>query len=397
MLYTIVRTKACARDNISLPQPLRRLLTGESAPLLLDDEESRKLHGRRRWWAFSCRPGLLLLLPAAACLLVTPWLLAQLPSMEQASHRQTAFLMSLGAGMSTGIGACFVLCISSINPTLLAGVMSFSSGVMIYVSLVEVIGVANEYLARAHPPAEAYALATLSFFVGVSIMAFVDMCVHRLFRASRRAAAARASPASAEEAVDLCEGEAGEGGGEGGGEDGEMDEEGGAIRAVARIPAHQRERMLLMAAVVAVAIVLHNIPEGMATYVASFHSVSSGLPLAMAIAIHNVPEGLAVAMPVLYGTGSKAKAIGLGTLSGLAEPFGAFLASLVANENSSQGVFGGVFGATAGMMTYVCIEELLPSAYAEKGVPRWALTASFFGGCAVMALSLVIEKLASAG
>ena len=367
-------------------RPTRRqqLVAGEQAPLLLA-EENDKEHGRRR--AFSWR-SLLLLLPAGAGLLFVLAALARLLglTMEGASHRQQAFLMSLGAGMSTGIGASFVLCTSTINPTLLACTMSFSSGVMLYVSLVEVIGVANEYLSKQHGAAEAYGLATLSFFAGVAIMALVDVIVHRLFSASGRHAA---------------------GGGRGGGghahdhEEGQQlyadDEEGGAIRAVASIPAGQRQRMLMMAAVVAAAIVLHNIPEGMATYVASFHSVSSGLPLAIAIAIHNVPEGLAVAMPLLYGTGSRVKAVGLGTLSGLAEPFGALLASLVANEDSSQGVFGGVFGMTAGMMSYVCIEELLPAAYAEQGVSRSALTAAFFAGCAVMASSLVLEKIVSDG
>ena len=75
-------------------------------------------------------------------------------------------MMSLGAGMSTGIGAAFILCTTSINPTLLACTMAFSSGVMLYVSLVEVIGVANEHLAKQHSAAEAYALATLAFFAG---------------------------------------------------------------------------------------------------------------------------------------------------------------------------------------------------------------------------------------
>jgi len=307
--------------------------------------------------------------------------------------------MSLGAGMSTGIGASFVLCTTSINPTLLACTMAFSSGVMLYVSLVEVIGVANEYLAKQHTAAEAYALATLSFFAGVIIMAVVDALVHKLFgylRGQDRGQGATRGPAAAHRG----------GGGAGGAETEteearrfchleheEEDEEGGAILAVTRIPPEQRERMLMMSAVVAAAIVLHNIPEGMATYVASYHSVTSGLPLAIAIAIHNVPEGLAVAMPLYYGTGSRIKAVGLGTASGFAEPFGALLASLIANEESSQAVFGGMFGVTAGMMSYVCIEELLPAAYAEKGVPRSKLTAAFFAGCAVMASSLVLEKM----
>ena len=129
-------------------------------------------------------------------------------------------------------------------------------------------------------------------------------------------------------------------------------------------------------------------------YVASFHSVEAGAPLAIAIAIHNIPEGLAVAMPLLYATKSRTRAITLGALSGLSEPLGALLASLVANEHSSTFSFGGMFGLTGGMMVYVCIAELLPSAWAEKGVSRASLTAAFFAGCAVMASSLVIEKLA---
>ena len=152
----------------------------------------------------------------------------------------------------------------------------------------------------------------------------------------------------------------------------------------------------MMSAVVSTAIVLHNIPEGMATYVASFHSVSAGAPLAIAIAIHNIPEGLAVAMPLLYATKNRSRAIGLGALSGMSEPFGALLASLVANENSSTNAFGGMFGLTGGMMVYVCVAELLPAAWGEKGVSREGITFAFFAGCAVMAASLVLEKIASA-
>ena len=170
------------------------------------------------------------------------------------------------------------------------------------------------------------------------------------------------------------------------------DESGGSIRALAHI--EERKRLLMMAAVVSTAIVLHNIPEGMATYVASFHSVSAGAPLAIAIAIHNIPEGLAVAMPILYATGKRGRAISLGALSGLSEPFGALLASLVANENSSTNVFGTMFGLTGGMMLYVCIAELLPAAYGEQGVSSQAVTGAFFLGCLVMASSLVVEKLA---
>ena len=145
--------------------------------------------------------------------------------------------------------------------------------------------------------------------------------------------------------------------------------------------------------------------------VATLDDPAVGASLAVAIAIHNIPEGLAVAMPVYHGTGSKAKAVALGTLSGFSEPFGALLASLVATEDSTPGVFGGMFGLTAGMMVYVCVSELLPAAFAERqhedsrpesakierccGNHKAAMTCAFFFGCAVMALSLVVEKIAA--
>jgi len=321
------------------------------------------------------------------------------------SHRRAAFAMSLGAGLATGVGAALVLCTRSLDRRLLACTMSFSAGVMLYVSLVEVVAVANEHFAKGHAPERAYAYATGSFFAGAAIMAVVDRLVHTVFDA---VAGAHAH---------------GSGGGDRGTQgvclvssdehssclpdqsdglrhpdydaEGFEDESGASIRALAQV--EERSRLLMMAAVVSAAIVLHNIPEGMATYVASFHSVTAGAPLAIAIAIHNIPEGLAIAMPVFYATHSRAKAVGLGTLSGMSEPFGALLASLVANESSSDGAFGFMFGLTGGMMAYVCIAELLPAAFLEKGVSRDLVTAAFFAGAAVMAASLIIEKFATAG
>ena len=98
-------------------------------------------------------------------------------------HREAAFAMSLGAGMSTGIGAAFVLVTTSLDRRLLAATLSFSAGVMLYVSLVEVIGVADEYFAKGDGVRAdvAYFHATLSFFAGVAIMAVVDKLVHLVF------------------------------------------------------------------------------------------------------------------------------------------------------------------------------------------------------------------------
>ena len=328
------------------------------------------------------------------------------------SHRQAAFVMSFGAGMATGIGALLVLCTRSLDRSLLAATMSFSAGVMLYVSLVEVVAVANEHFASAAPASWAYAYATASFFLGVIVMALVDRCVHLVFdsvigHGSHRLDAACSmvskrgdhSSRNCEESVrciatttsaDEHSYEACDASYDG---EGLEDESGLSIRTVAAV--EERSRLLMMAAVVSTAIVLHNLPEGMATYVASFHSISAGAPLAIAIAIHNIPEGLAIAMPVFYATRSRTKAVGLGALSGMSEPLGAVIASLVANEHSSKSAFGFMFGLTGGMMAYVCIAELLPAAFREKGVDPALVTRAFFFGCLTMALSLVLERFAA--
>jgi ZIP family zinc transporter len=383
---------------------------------------------------------------------------------EGASHRRAAFAMSLGAGMATGLGAALVLFTRSLDRRLLAGTMSFSAGVMLYVSLVEVVGVSNEHFAKSHAPARAYAYATASFFIGAAVMALVDRLVHVVFdmvagngHQHSDAATAHGSDgggvelarARATDEHSRCLPRPGSDGAHGYDHDAALqheldleafeDESGASIRALASV--EEKSRLLMMAAVISAAIVLHNIPEGMATYVASYppcmrvlttapsphryvasyHSVRAGAPLAIAIAIHNIPEGLAIAMPVFYATQSRWKAVGLGALSGMSEPlgpccppsckcsprrllptgmsepFGAVLASFVANEKSSTDAFGFMFGLTGGMMSYVCLAELLPAAFLEKGVSKDLVTAAFFGGCLMMASSLVIEKFATEG
>ena len=356
--------------------------------------------------------------------------------MSTEHHRSQALLMSLGAGLATGVGASLCLCTSELNKRLLACTMAFSAGVMIYVSLSEVLAVATEYFSKSgeHDESAAYRLGTASLFAGVLLMALVDVIVHRVFEAveegdgehggNRRTTEqqqrkeppfrqAQGDPSFMRLQVDDDEHshQHGRQHGHEHGHDAQDELEGNhdhchhdhghhdhshhdhdhasaSIMAVASM--RERRKMLVMAMVVSAAIILHNFPEGAATYVASFESLQDGAPLAFAIAVHNIPEGLAVAMPVLHATGSKARAIGLGALSGMAEPLGALLASLIANESSQPDVFGALFGLTAGMMLFVCVAELLPAAYAEKTASTALVALSFFVGCAVMATSLML-------
>ena len=117
-----------------------------------------------------------------------------------------------------------------------------------------------------------------------------------------------------------------------------------------------------------IAIVIHNIPEGIATYISSETNIELGISITIAIAMHNIPEGISIAMPVYYATGNKKKAIFLTFLSGMSEPLGAVLALLFLKPIINNTIMGALFAIIAGIMSYISIIELLPAAlkYKEK-------------------------------
>ncbi|CAM9559841.1 unnamed protein product [Pylaiella littoralis] len=188
-------------------------------------------------------------------------------------------------------------------------------------------------------------------------------------------------------------GEAGHGGGGGGGE--------GAAESVARaggddqgageaaVSAGDNEKLVRMGLMTAVAIGIHNFPEGLATFVAALSDPSVGLALAVAIAIHNIPEGLCVAIPVYYATGNRWKAFGWALLSGVSEPIGAGLGWLILKDVMSELVYGVLFGVVAGMMMNITIHELIPTAVRYDPADK-VTTNSIIVGMAIMALSLTL-------
>ncbi len=138
----------------------------------------------------------------------------------------------------------------------------------------------------------------------------------------------------------------------------------------------------------ALALAIHNFPEGMATFIAALSNPVTGISIAIAIAIHNIPEGIAVAVPVFYATGSRKKAFKLSLLSGLAEPLGALAGFLILYRFLSDTMFGLVFAFVAGIMVYISLDELLPAAkeYGDHHMAIYGLVV----GMAVMALSILL-------
>ena len=138
----------------------------------------------------------------------------------------------------------------------------------------------------------------------------------------------------------------------------------------------------------ALAVAIHNFPEGLATFISAKQDLSLALPIAIAIAIHNIPEGIAVSVPVYYATGNRKKAFAYSFLSGLSEPLGAIIGYLILMPFMNDQTYGLVFALVAGIMVFISLDELLPSAreYGEHHLSIYGL----LGGMIVMALSLVL-------
>ena len=139
----------------------------------------------------------------------------------------------------------------------------------------------------------------------------------------------------------------------------------------------------------ALAMAIHNFPEGLATFVSALQNPSIAIPIVVAIAsIHNIPEGIAVSVPIYHATGSKSKAFWYSFLSGLAEPIGAFVGWLLFLPIMNDLVFGIIFAAVAGIMVFISLDELLPSAkeYGEHHLSIYGLIL----GMMVMAVSLLL-------
>ena len=150
----------------------------------------------------------------------------------------------------------------------------------------------------------------------------------------------------------------------------------------------KQQKLLRMGIFTALAISIHNFPEGLATFMSALQDPQIAVAVAIAIAIHNIPEGIAVAMPIYYATGNRKKAFLFSFLSGLTEPIGALIGYLIFLPIMSDLVFGIVFASVAGIMVFISLDELLPASR-EYGKPYLSMY-GLIGGMLIMALSLLL-------
>ncbi len=255
-----------------------------------------------------------------------------------------AFLLTTIAGLSTGIGSLIALIAKRTNTNFLSLSLGFSAGIMLYVSFMEMMPEALQNLVGMYGEKQGNLFLIIAFFAGIAIINLIDFLIP--------------------ESVNPHEVQGVE----------DMDD--------------KTAQMKRTGVVVALSIAIHNFPEGIATFTSALTSIDVAIPITVAIAIHNIPEGIAVAVPIYHATGSRKKAFWYSFLSGLSEPAGALLAYLFLMHYWTPAINGIVLSAVSGIMVFISLDELLPSAekYGKHHLSIIGLVAGMF----VMAISLFL-------
>ncbi len=262
-----------------------------------------------------------------------------------------SILLATLAGLSTGIGGLVSIFFKRTNNKVLSLMLGFSAGIMIYISFIELYQESQTNLCSVHGPVNGNILTVLSFFFGITLMAFINELIPEPNRPHR---------------VRKIE-----------------------SKYKSGIPSgsKNKDKLFRTGIFTALAVTLHNFPEGLASYVSTMKSPALGVSVALAIAIHNIPEGIAISIPVFYSTGNRKKAVLAALFSGLSEPLGAVIAMAVLGRLISDTMFGIIFGSVAGIMVYISLDELLPASR-EYGQRNLSLLGMLLG-MAVMALSII--------
>jgi len=268
-----------------------------------------------------------------------------------------AFMLTLFAGLSTGIGAALAFFSQARTTKFLSIGLGFSAGVMVYVSFVEILVKSKEALRVHIGMIEGEFLSILLFFVGIALAAIIDKFVPE-----------DVNPHELKYQAELD-----------------------VLKADNQSSLLQKSALRRTGVFTAVAIAIHNFPEGFATFVAALDQLSLGLMIALAIAIHNIPEGMAVSLPIYHATGNKKQAFWYAFGSGLAEPIGALVGFFLLLPLMGEMTLGITFGIVAGIMVYISFDELLPAARVYGNAHTTILGIAM--GMMVMAVSLVLFKL----
>jgi ZIP family zinc transporter len=258
--------------------------------------------------------------------------------MEMPPNVLPALLLTVFAGLSTGIGSAIAYFIKKPKIIYLSFSLGLSAGVMIYVSFVELLQGALVAIGQIQ--------AVIAFFAGIAVIGIIDMLVPE--------------PENPHNLDDIDE----------------------------PTSAHQSHHLMRTGIFTALAIGIHNFPEGLATFAAALSDLKLGIPIAIAIAIHNIPEGIAVSVPIYYATGNKNKAFLYSFLSGVSEPVGAIVGFVILMPFLNAVLLAWLLAFVAGIMIYISLDELLPVAH-RYGHGHLVIL-GIITGMLIMAISLIM-------
>ncbi|KAJ8452552.1 hypothetical protein Cgig2_000141 [Carnegiea gigantea] len=262
------------------------------------------------------------------------------------SQVMVALALSLVGGLSTSLGALFVVLSEAPNLKMLGLLQGFAAGLMLSIS----------FLDLAHNALNSIGFLKGNIWVGVIFFAIVANFIPEPTLAPSSDARSKKTNGT-ENGKDMMK--------------------------------KHRRQVLHSGIITAIGISLHNFPEGMAVFLGSMKGLRVGLNLAFAIALHNIPEGVAVALPVYFATQSKWQAFKLASLSGFAEPLGVILVAYLFPTNLNPEILEGLLGSVGGVMAFLTLHEMLPLAFDYAG-QKQAVKAVFFG-MAFMSASWIAE------
>lgn len=257
-----------------------------------------------------------------------------------------ALLLTMIAGMSTGIGGAIIMFVKKFSPKFLCATLGFSAGVMILISLVELFQEARFSLSLEFGDKLGLLYTLISFFGGMAIIALIDNLVPK---ESNPHEVNSMTIQVHEQAVGEHKAILSFGVGE-------------PVQTNQKVADAKSGKLFRLGILSALVIAVHNFPEGLATFISAMENPELGVSIAFAIALHNIPEGIAVAIPIYYATQRKGKAVGFATLSGVAEPLGGLLGYLVLRSVLNSALLACVLALVAGIMVYISLDELLPTA-----------------------------------
>lgn len=278
------------------------------------------------------------------------------------NHIGLALLLTIVAGLSTGIGSLVALIGKRTDIRFLCIALGFSAGIMLYVSFMEIMPEARLALESAMGARHGTAVMLLAFFGGMGLIHLIDLAVP--------------------ESINPHEMHGLEN------QNGKVSDKGGIRKLELSVNPEHRRHLKRTGLFSALTIAIHNFPEGIATFTSALGSLDVALPIVLAIAIHNIPEGVAVAVPIYHATASKKKAFLYSFLSGLAEPAGALLAYAFLLPFWNETLSGILLAIVSGIMVFISLDELLPSAE-RYGRHHWSI-AGVVAGMLLMAVSLFL-------